>query len=108
MIVGGTTASVASKSKIITGNHAKWKRKMDKADRIMFESIAGDLLKSLGYETEGLHRPISRVEQFGWKLHHFVRIVIKRLSVGNKKDWMPDHLVMKWALLRSYMRFEHE
>jgi hypothetical protein len=57
------TPPVASHAEIVTANWAKWKFAMTQDERARFEWAAGDLLRSLGYETEGIGRraPIRRV-----------------------------------------------
>lgn len=54
---------VASETEIAAGNSSKWKFAMTREERARFEGVAGDLLSSLGYETEGIGRraPIRRV-----------------------------------------------
>ena len=57
------TPPIASHTEIVAGNSAKWKSAMTRDERARFEGVAGDLLRSLGYETEGIGRraPIRRV-----------------------------------------------
>ena len=57
------TPPIASQTEIVDGNWAKWKSAMTPDERARFEWAAGDLLCSLGYETEGIARraPVRRV-----------------------------------------------
>ena len=56
---------------IVSSNCGKWKTRMPARDRVLFESVAGDLLQSLGYETEGRTRRITPAERLaapsGWR-----------------------------------------
>jgi sulfotransferase family protein len=56
-------APVASDTEIAAGNHSKWKSSMTPGERARFEGVAGDLLASLGYETEGIgtRAPVRRL-----------------------------------------------
>lgn len=103
-IIGQTRASYVAKSEIVSMNHSKWKREMSRSDRVVFESIADDLLTSLGYETEGFKRQISKLEQSMWKGHDFCFSVIKKLNLGEKRKWVPSHLLMRWASIRATLR----
>jgi hypothetical protein len=53
---------------------------MPVADRTLVESVAGDLLAELGYEVEGLARPIPRLSRIGWTADDRARIAINRAT----------------------------
>lgn len=53
-----SSASLAWREEIATTNHGRWREAMDTADRALFESLAADTLDELGYEVEGLARPV--------------------------------------------------
>lgn len=55
---------------VVSTNSDKWKKAMSREDRILFESVAGDLLEQLGYKTSGPRRSVSPPEKLYWKLHH--------------------------------------
>ena len=97
-----TGGEAASLTEIVTGNRNKWKREMPRADRVLFESVAGDLLDELGYETEGCRRVISGPERWMWECHHRAKWFLLRLT-GRVLRFR--HLVslarMRWALLRA-------
>jgi hypothetical protein len=69
---------------IVAENAGKWKREMTPAGKILFESAAGDLLRELGYETEGRVRTIAPPERWLWKTHHRLSWMLSRL---NRKDY---------------------
>ena len=83
------------KTKIVSSNSGKWKEAMLRSDQILFESVAGDLLRTLGYETEGLTRRIPPLEQFMWKIHNIFWLILGRLNTGRKKKWMLSHYHLK-------------
>lgn len=90
-----------TKTEILRKNHGKWRRDMSTVDREVFESVAGDLLDELGYETEGLIRPIGILEKFFWTLQDYYNFTRKRLSRGGKSEWLPGELLLRWADLRG-------
>lgn len=104
VIFGKPVPLMVSKTEIVRSNLAKWKEAMSSSDRILFESVAGDLLTSLGYQTEGLTRRISSSEQFVWKVHHFFWADLKQLNTKSMKSWMPTHLLMRWANIRYCLK----
>lgn len=103
-LFGQRKASSASETKVVSTNQSKWKVEMSVSDRILFESISGDLSKTLGYETEGLTRRVSPLEQFMWKIHHLFWFSLSWLNTGRKKIWIPSHLLMRWATIRYYLK----
>jgi len=77
---------------------------MTPAQRILFESAAGDLLQELGYETEGRVRRITAAERRMWKLHHRVSWILFRL---NRKDYyreVMEALAKRGAILARRVR----
>ena len=66
--------------RIVGQNSAKWKTEMSLRNQVIFESIAGDLLSMLGYETVGYARAISPVEAGFWKMHQYAGWIAHRLS----------------------------
>jgi len=88
------------RTEIITNNTAKWKKNMSLSKRILFESVAGDLLETLGYETEGLARPIAKPERLMWEADNFLRWMLVRLNTKGNHRLLTDYLTQKWASLR--------
>jgi hypothetical protein len=89
-------------TEIIDTNMNNWKSEMSLSDRILFESVAGDLLESLDYETEGRVRRISKPEQLMWTAHHYFWWLLKRTDIRGKYGFF-NHLPtlwMKWSELR--------
>jgi len=87
-------------------NQARWKVDMSLKDRIIFESVAGDLLNILGYQVENLYRPISSVERNMWKARNFVWFVLKYLNRGQKWRWLPSTLKLKWTSILHYSKMK--
>ncbi len=54
---------------IATGNMGKWRSNLSPGERALFESVAGDLLRQLGYELEGCARSVPQYERFYWQVH---------------------------------------
>ena len=80
-----------------SSDQGKWKKEMPVGDRVIFESVAGDLLRELGYETEGLARPITSPEKIMWRVHNFFSFINKQMGRKRKRLWLPDVLLMRWA-----------
>lgn len=93
-----------SRTEIDRSNYGKWKKAMLFYDQIIFESVAGDLLRTLGYETRGVGRRISPSEKCLWKSHNFLRVLIKRLNSDGKKRWLPSSLLMLWASICYHLK----
>ena len=94
----------ASDSEIIKSNTAKWKKAMSPSDRILFESVSGDLLRELGYETEGTTRCISRTEQLKWEMHNAFWGFRQILYVRKPGSWVISRLLFRWAEIRGRLR----
>ena len=67
---------------IVSSNCEKWKTRMPARDRVLFESVAGDLLQSLGYETEGRTRRITPAERLAWDVHQRIWRAAVVLTLG--------------------------
>jgi hypothetical protein len=91
------TPPIASQTEIVTGNWAKWKSAMTWDERARFEGVAGDLLGSLGYETEGIGRraPIRRV---AGRVRTSSRLFVR--SLGSPQTFV----LTKEAALRARLR----
>ncbi len=105
MLSGGSPPGPVSNTEIVSTNSEKWKSLMSRSDRILFESIAGEQLDTLGYETEGVARPISSWEAISWTLHNWVGSKLKRMNVRNKRTRIPTELRMRWIEWRG--RYRH-
>ena len=103
-IIGTRAPTAISRTEIATSNSGKWKKAMSLSDRILFESIAGDLLTLLGYETEGKTRHIYKSERLKWKAHHAFWYFLQRLNTKNKRPWFVTMLLMRWADIRYRLR----
>lgn len=65
-------------------NSEKWKTEMAREDRQLAESVAGETLAQLGYETNGLARPLSRWRQTAWRIRSRIRWVTHK---AREKRW---------------------
>jgi hypothetical protein len=87
---------------IVRSNLGKWKSAMRPADRSLFESVAGDVLAELGYEVEGVDRPIPGRERITWNVHHYFRGLVYRLTTGQPSP--TTFLLMREAEIRQRLR----
>ena len=67
---------------IVSSNCGKWKTRMPAWGRVLFESVAGDLLQSLDYETEGRTRRITPAERLAWDVHQRIWRAAVVLTLG--------------------------
>lgn len=103
-VFGQRSTPDVSRAEIVSANSQKWKSKMSRNQCILFESIAGDVLADLGYETAGVTRIPSLAERVWWRCHSRAIAATRRLNLGSKPLWVPSHLKMKWARWRSRLR----
>ncbi len=82
-------------------NVEKWRTAMSSSDREIFESVAGDLLAALGYETEGRARRIDKPEELFWKAHHKFWWTAARLNTQGNHRWLKTEFEMRRAQRRS-------
>ncbi len=93
-----------STTTIVSTNHGKWKNRLSPSDQVTFESVAGNQLRAFGYEANGITRHISAFETTSWSIHHYVFHIVQRLNRGQKMRWVPSHLFLRWAFIRSLVR----
>ena len=103
-IVGSARPRKPRSDEIVATNLEKWKREMPLSDRILVESVAADLLETLGYETEGLARRITCPERWMWKADHWLRWSLLRLNRRGNYRVLKDVLLTRWADLRRRLR----
>jgi hypothetical protein len=103
-IVGSARPRKPRSDEIVATNLEKWKKNMPSSDRILVESVAGDLLQTLGYETEGIARRITRPERWMWKADHWLRWSLLRLNRRGNYRVLKDVLLTRWADLRRRLR----
>ena len=87
----------ALKTTIVNKNASKWKSQMSCSDKVVFESVAGDLLKSLGYETTSKTRSISKLEQMFWQVHHAFLWTLNSLNSKDRIKWIKTDWTLRWA-----------
>jgi len=98
LVIGRQERGYVSRTEIVATNRNKWKTRMGAADQRLFESVAGDLLMDLGYETTGNTRPIPRLEEVGWKTGHRLRWALRKLNTRQKSPGTA------WLMLGAKMR----
>ncbi len=89
---------------IVKENVAKWKTNATLRQRILFESVAGDLLRELGYETEGHRKEISRYARWGWNAHSRIMETLVKLNTHTGTDWPATVVQMSKAAVRARLR----
>jgi hypothetical protein len=70
---------VALQGNIVRDNSGKWRDGMTLRQRALVESVAGDLLKELGYPLEGLALPLSRGTEILLETDHRLRFLASNL-----------------------------
>jgi len=92
-------------SAIVNDNAGKWKTDVTLGQRTLFESVAGDLLWDLRYETEGLSRPIPAYSRWAWRTHSRIMETLVKLNTQTWKD-LPETVwqMSKVRLLASSKR----
>jgi hypothetical protein len=94
--------ALAGEAAIASSNVGNWKGAMPPTDRSLFESLAGDLLEELGYETEGVGRRVSGLERIAWGAHHRAGRALSRLN--SRATWQPATLaLMAEARIRRWI-----
>jgi len=101
-IIGQRQRTWIAEDQVVATNTCKWKHALTIPQRSLFESVAGDMLELLGYETEGLSRPVSAPERIYWFAHHTVRHAYERLNT--KDHWPKTAIHMTRARLRARRR----
>jgi hypothetical protein len=103
-IFGKVAKSYGTIDRIVPKNTQKWKEEMGRADQAVFESVAGDLLDRLGYETLGLRRGLSPVEILKYRLIEYRRQFFMHLLNDQKNKWVWTELQMRWISKRAKMK----
>lgn len=99
----GSPTSLELSPEIVHSNARRWAREMTAAERGLFESVAGELLETLGYEREGARR-VSRAEQLAWRLHDRFWFFVRRLSRGDESEWLRTEAILRLAGLLCWLR----
>ncbi|MGB6338771.1 MAG: sulfotransferase [Candidatus Aminicenantaceae bacterium] len=90
--------------RVVPKNTQKWKVEMSYVDQAVFESVAGDLLGQLGYETRGLERELSSTEVIKYRMREYRGQFLMHLSNNKKHKWLWTELQMRWASTRAAMK----
>jgi len=88
-------------AQVMTDNVGKWKKTVTLEQRTLFESVASDLLQELGYETEGLHKPIPAYSRWRWKAQSRVLETLVKLNTQAWEYWPATVWQMSKARLRA-------
>jgi hypothetical protein len=103
-MLGKRSALNVSNAEIVSTHTGLWQHQMSATDKILFESIAGDVLTALGYETEGRIRHISKAEQLFWQMHQTFWWFLGRLNTSDKRAWLKTDLLLRWVELRARLK----
>src|SRR5205823_1337340 len=88
---------------IVSDNTGKWRSQISARQRALFEGVAGDLLSSLGYETDGrLARAPSRRRRLLARADSSLRLSLRRLNSRNVSP--RTFLIVREARLRHRLR----
>lgn len=96
--------SYGTTDRIVPKNTQKWKEEISHSDQIVFESVAGDLLDQLGYESLGLKRELSSTEVIKYRMREYRGQFLMHLSNNKKHKWLWTELQMRWASTRAAMK----
>jgi len=86
-----------SQSKLNASNFGKWEVEMNETDRLLFESIAGNLLQELGYKTELRRRKITVAEKWLWKIHDLCKLFLRRLNRRDTVKWLYTFAILHFT-----------
>lgn len=75
---------------------------MTAADRAIVESVAGELLAELGYELEGLGRPLPAARRAWWQASGVGRSLLRRTT--ERRPTIRDGVLMARAELLGRLR----
>jgi hypothetical protein len=103
-LIGARLPRWSPAREILSANAGKWRKQMSLSDKVLFESVAGDLLAALGYETEGATRRITMPERVMWEAHNLVLWSLIRVNTVGNHRLLTDYLAQKWANFRHRLR----
>ncbi len=103
-VFGGMVRGLGGEPLLVQTNSYKWKTAMTPEERGVVEAVAGAMLQTLGYETEGYPRTISSIERRFWRLHSRVKETLVKLNTRDKLPWIGTVLFMNRAALRAKFR----
>ncbi len=97
----GRGSTPLSKTATIQSNSGKWKTRMSRSDRELFEGVTADLLSELGYETEGIGRPATAYELLRILFQEGGRALGSRLRGPAKLSRIRAELTLRRATARG-------
>jgi hypothetical protein len=74
----------AARPGIDPGNRRRWTRELAPGDQLVFESVAGDLLRRLEYETNGSVRVLGGFERLRWRARDVVGLAHWRATTWDR------------------------
>lgn len=102
--IGTREPTHVSHGEVLRSNCGKWKTAMSHSEQVLFESVAGDLLRELGYETGAPVRTFSKAERRWWLIDNRARRLLWQLNTSNKRRWLPSLFILQWASIRYRLR----
>ena len=93
--------NVSTKPRVARTNTCKWKAGMSRRELAVAESVAGEMLARLGYETNGLARPIPPWRELAWRMHNTAGWAFHKFR---EKRWGKRHMIEAKLRARFYPR----
>jgi hypothetical protein len=103
-IFARVSKSYGTTDRVVPKNRQKWKEEMNRADQAVFESVAGELLDRLGYETCGLKSELSSAEVLKYRMREFGGQVFMHLMNNQKHKWLWTELQMRRISKRAAIK----
>ena len=88
--VGELAPQLSSETRVASTNVRKWKARMSRRELAVAESVAGGMLAQLGYETNGLARPIPPWRELAWRMHNTAGWALYKFR---EKRWGKRHVI---------------
>ncbi len=86
-----------NRSETIVKKSSGWRENMSVANRTVFESVAGDLLHTLGYETTGKLEKISILRRRGWHMQQSLMWSLNYFNNRNRGKWIKTDFILRWT-----------
>ncbi|MFQ5352993.1 MAG: sulfotransferase, partial [Candidatus Binatia bacterium] len=98
----GVDQAVRRRSGIISSNTGGWREMLSDAEKLLFDSTAGELLEEIGYETGSRRRQVSGIEHLAWGVDNALKWVWVRLRSSNKRRWLLTDIRLRLAVLQGW------
>ena len=103
-IFGARDRRASYKTEIGRSNSQKWKQELSQDARTLFESVAGDLLEELGYETDGSRRKIARTARWKSAVHQKLWSNLRKLNSRRVPGWIVNEYLIRRTQVGSLWR----